>query len=322
MTLRKTAVLLLLLGGTALALSACKPADDDEANVSVVKSMLGENWSSSAWENASTDTYTYDGSGRLVTLTEENWSGSAWVNSGKEVYTYDGSDRVTEKLEQTWSGSAWEDNERTLYTYALGRLSEERDQNQVGSAWEDESSWDYSYDASGKLVGADGYDESGATPVLDDQIVWTYDANGRVIEETKQHDSGSGLQNFILYEYTYDPGTGLLDTMFVSFWSSGWSESLRTRYQYTAGGRISRMEISSDQGVNWTTRIDVDYSGDQLVTETFSTWNGSAWAPSSRHTYSWGTAGGRVLPEHSHNEPLRQNLFKLYGEELNRYLGQ
>jgi hypothetical protein len=259
----------------------------------------------------------------MTTQIEKSWTGSAWENDQRTTYTYDGENHVTEKLEENWNGSSWVNFRRTQYTYVGGRLDQDMEQSWTGSAWQNEKRQDYTYDAAGKLTQADRYDYTGGiNPVLEDRWTWAYDADGRVLSETKEHDSGSGLANSIRYVYTYVAGTGQLDLQTIEFWSmSAWNESIRSRYSYGSDGRISQMEISTDGGTTWAYRSVMAYDGWRLVTETMETWNGSGWDPSGRNQYGWGSAFGRVLPEHSDNNPLRLTLFRLYGEEINRYLG-
>jgi len=312
-----------------LLLPACSSKEDEDGGsifYYVLVSILSQSYNGSSWDDSDRDSHSYDGSGRLVSTLEENWTGSAWVNDDRTSYTYDGQNRVVEMLEEQWNGSTWVNYRKTLYTFAAGRLTQELEQSWTGSAWQDEERWDYSYDGSGKLTQGDGYDYTGGiNPNLEDRWTFTYDSNGRVLSEIHEHDSGGGMQNVTRYQYVYVAGTGRIDYQTYESWSVGsWSEALRSRFNYNAGGRIQSLEISGDGGGSWSYRGDLAYDGSgRLVTETFSVWNSgtSAWDPNSRDQHGYGSATGRILPDHSGNNPLRYLLFKIYGEEINRYLG-
>ncbi|MFZ1682652.1 MAG: hypothetical protein WAU88_00845 [Candidatus Zixiibacteriota bacterium] len=98
-------------------------------------SMVMQTWNGSAWVNYNQMIGTYS-SGRLTSMQSNNWSGSAWVNDQLDSYTYNGSGKMIEELSQSWSGSAWTNFSRTTSTYTGGGdLATTVDQTWQGGAW-------------------------------------------------------------------------------------------------------------------------------------------------------------------------------------------
>jgi hypothetical protein len=104
-----------------------------------------QEWDGSAWVN--TERFAQDGSDRTV----ESWDGAQWVFERKQTLTYDGSNRLVDLTETTWDGSQWVNDYRAVYVFdaSSGLRTEFRLDTWDGSDWANDHKQEYSFDSNG-----------------------------------------------------------------------------------------------------------------------------------------------------------------------------
>lgn len=115
--------------------------------------VVSQDWNleTSAWENASRYTNTYDDAKKIVSDLTETWVDNAWVNEFKSTYTYNGN-QVQESLDQEWETDKWVDTGKHTYTYTAANQLQQivSQQWDAGSSqWVNESRITFTYGSTG-----------------------------------------------------------------------------------------------------------------------------------------------------------------------------
>ncbi|HET6559137.1 MAG TPA: T9SS type A sorting domain-containing protein [Prolixibacteraceae bacterium] len=115
--------------------------------------LVSQSWNpeTSAWENSTRYTNTYDDARKIISDLTETWTDNAWVNELKSTYTYDG-EQLQESLDQEWETDQWTDAYKYLYSYmANNQLHQLVSQqwNAESSQWVNESRITFTYGSTG-----------------------------------------------------------------------------------------------------------------------------------------------------------------------------
>lgn len=142
---------------------------------------------------------------------------------------------------------------------------------------------------------------SGTAWVNISKNLYFYDSTNRLAYTIAQTWGGASWVNVSKNLYTYTSGTQVFSEE-MQMWdvtSSTFLPSSQTIYYYDGMGNKTQ---SINQVYNWTT-LSYDYSsrtlntystGNQLLSSTYATWTGSAWANNNMYTYAYDTAGNRI----------------------------
>ena len=129
------------------------------------------------------------------------------------------------------------------------------------------------------------------------KVLYFYDGTGKLVNKIYQAWGGSSWVNYTNDAYTYTADNRLYSDQY-QYWNSTTSTfnpSSQKVYYYNTAGKVTQ-EI--DQVYN-TTISAFDYSAkfsytysssNQLLTTTYSTWNGTTWDNSTMYTYSYDTS--------------------------------
>ncbi len=294
-----------------------------DINGNVLTELLGESWNTgtSTWENGGRNSYTYDGSGNLLTELEESWNTgtSTWVNIYRYTYTYDGSGNMLTELDEFWNSgtSSWRNYERLTYTYNGSNkiLTElEESWNTGTSTWVNNSRYTYTYDGSGNLLTelSESWNTGTSTWVNSDRYTYTYNGSNKILTElVESWDTTSIWVNTYRDTYTYD-GSGNMLSQSWDIWDGGtstwwnyesftydsggnvltWLELGVYRYTYAYdgnGNKLTELEESWDAGTStWVnhSKYTWTYDGnDNSVSEKREGWKNSNWQPALDEGY-------------------------------------
>jgi len=101
-----------------------------------ISEYLYQNWSGTAWENSSKDTYTFNTFGNVEEELSQTWDGAVWINDYLSTYSYNSNNLQSEYLGQTWDGAMWVNSVRGFYNYNSNNLvSEYIGQDWDGTVW-------------------------------------------------------------------------------------------------------------------------------------------------------------------------------------------
>jgi hypothetical protein len=118
--------------------------------------VISENWTGLEWRNFMMMTNTYDANGYLVnTLSQAFYAISpSWINSSQTNYTNNPDGTVNQSVMQTWDGvSAWTNSRRSTYTYnPSGKALTDLTELWLGSAWLNNNLETNTYDGSNYLT--------------------------------------------------------------------------------------------------------------------------------------------------------------------------
>ncbi|ALD21647.1 hypothetical protein AM218_11055 [Hymenobacter sp. DG25A] len=88
-------------------------------NAQQYTSYIEQTWGNNTWQNAFRHTFSYPGNGSSVEVTE-NWSGTAWVNATRLSLLNDAQHNLTNNREEIWQGAAWVITSETRYLIKYG----------------------------------------------------------------------------------------------------------------------------------------------------------------------------------------------------------
>ena len=118
--------------------------------------VVSENWTGLEWRNFMMMTNTYDANGFLVnTLAQSFYAISpSWINFSQTIYTNNPNGTVNQSVMQTWDGvSAWTNSRRSTYTYnPSGKTLTDLTEVWLGSAWLNNNLETNTYDGSNYLI--------------------------------------------------------------------------------------------------------------------------------------------------------------------------
>lgn len=122
-----------------------------------IQSELTETWTNGVWLNSLTDSYTYDGSGFLVTLWSKEWDVplNSWVDASQTHFSNNPDGSVNQFITQIYDPdeSIWSNAQRVSYTYnGSGKPLTVISENWTGLAWQNFMMVTNTYDVNGYLV--------------------------------------------------------------------------------------------------------------------------------------------------------------------------
>lgn len=233
-------------------------------------------YTSGTWRNEMRVRMVYK-TGKPDTVFYDTWStqgSGSWRLSSCIVYSsWNGNDvlNVTRYTRSFGRNAKWNNDWKTVYSYAGGNIKDSAHESWSNNAWVKERMKKYTW-TSGKLtqVDEDGKDASSNTWKPFYKAVYTYDANGRVIDIKNDANDNAG----------------------------GWKPYLRDTMMYISGNTTSapdtiiRLDASTGNYVNQF-KIAYQYKSNSLITRAIQySWNGTtAWVRAGQdttNTWNWG----------------------------------
>ena len=124
---------------------------------------------------------------RTVTI-EQTWREDAWVNETRVDFTSDPTSHSQETVQSEWDGTAWTLRTRSRVAYVDGRPVSytQESWDPMAETWRNTLVFEGTYTASGQVLTrtSKSFDASGGLLYMG-ETVYTYDADGRVISETR-----------------------------------------------------------------------------------------------------------------------------------------
>lgn len=231
-----------------------------------IMSSTDEFYDGMNWINSSGTNYEYDANGNLITETGFNWNfiSSSWEYSYEDTNTFNTNDKVTQTTYKSWDNTlnTFVNEEQETYTYVNGNLTEIIEESWMANDWVNEYRTTISYDGSlpdeiidYKWNGQWDLDErtvpafngttlematterrNGMVWELDSRVLYTYDSNDRLMEETYEDRNGSNWEEESSIEYTYDASGNLMTEVYKT---PGGGVSTTETYTYDNGALMS-----------------------------------------------------------------------------------
>jgi hypothetical protein len=194
------------------------------------------------------ESYSYDGLGRLISETYNDGSGY----SSTDTYEYNAANMVSK---DTYS-SGGTVSSYTVYNYNASNLTTTADQFDSTDALTGRTK--YYYDGSNKLTMMEDYSESG-TETLIYYTTYTY-SGGLLADESEYWENSGTPQLEYSYDYTYY-ASGLMATEVENSYSGGViSYTYTSAWEYNSTGAYTKYTWC-DNGVCTSEVIDYDSSG-------------------------------------------------------------
>lgn len=182
--------------------------------------VVSENWTGLEWQNFMMMTNTYDVNGYLVnTLFQSFYAISpSWINFSQTIYTNNPNGTVNQSVMQTWDGiSAWTNSRRSTYTYnPSGKTLTDLTEIWLGSAWLNNNLETNTYDGSNYLLNSldQTWDIILSAWKDNSQSIYTNNPDGTPYQIISQawNPITPGWNNEERITYTYSLPTGSHDT--------------------------------------------------------------------------------------------------------------
>ncbi|WP_400192881.1 T9SS type A sorting domain-containing protein [Hymenobacter sp. B81] len=181
------------------------------------------------------------------------------------TYVRDTAGRISSYLSEIWNGTAWQNSTRYVNVRdARGNITEQTHDNWVSNAWRGNTR----------------------------QVV-SYTAQNQYLQRLIYYDNAGSWSLYFDFQYTYD-GTHRLTQMESAYPSSGLATT-RTHYSYPGVGTLPNGILYQEkQGNMWVDKgreLNHVYDGQQRITSyELQQWDGLAWQPQERGTYTYDTA--------------------------------
>lgn len=265
--------------------------------VEVVEEAMG--FGQTEWRFESRSLQTYDGFGRLHTMTFQVWEVDEWVNQSLLTLSYNGSSQeLTQSLSQTWGDTSWVNNTRSFPTYSGGRLISDSSEfwYSVSMVWEPVAKTTFTYDGPGNLI--EILSQSWANDAWLDglRITNTYVGTNNTVSITQTWNINVWV-NINRTDRTFD-GSGNEILSVRSSWSgSTWNATHADTSRYVANRLVEVVHLTISNGL--VTRDLLTYDGNGNLTERLAEINFGAqlaaspndWTNSSRTAYVYIVSG-------------------------------
>ncbi len=215
-----------------------------------LQSMTEQKWQDNQWENISTDEYTNDSQGNLLTDTHESFPDS---NRTRETYTYNNESKVLTQLYESWDGN-WINKNRLTNSYdENGNQLTILNEKWTNNSWVGVARVTNTYNSANKILTfhTEIYDTINSNWINNGLSISTYDINNNLISYiSKSWLNGQWVDNYY-YDYTYDNNNSLL-TLTCKQNNNGavknvWQQS----YKNDSTGQTIQGEYFSWQGSSW-----------------------------------------------------------------------
>jgi len=172
-----------------------------------------QHWENNTWLNTQKWTFNYDTNGNMTEDLYQDWENSTWVNNDKRTFSFDTNGNMTEKLLQGWENETWVNLAQFTYSYdSNGNMTENLYQDWENSTWVNYWKWIYTYDEEAHLINASFYQWYDSWDYLG-SIIYTYDANGSLVEKVADYESGSYAPDHYKEIYSYDNDGDLIEVL-------------------------------------------------------------------------------------------------------------
>ena len=189
---------------------------------------------------------TYDGSGKLSTITYQLWESSSWVNETMATYTYDGEGHMTQVFGQAWSGAAWVNSSKWTATYSSGRVNSIIIQIWWSgtSIWKNEIKYTYAYDGNGNLTVWLVQEWEGDAWTNDSRFTDMYNASGDLIRTLIETWQSAAWANSVRHDYTCDASHREILAVSSVWEETDWVEALKDSSKYTGDLLTEEVEVN------------------------------------------------------------------------------
>lgn len=214
--------------------------------------------------------YTYNPSGKLLSVLSVNWENNEWVNSYKHTYIYEENSSI--KLELEWQNGEWQNSYQITTTYD----NNENKLNEIFKEWQNENWTNYF------------------------KITWSYDNNDNMLTETYQMWQTDTWSDYSKLNYVYDDEDYLTSYTFLFFENNEWVNFTKNTYAYNIDGSplsyfIEHWETSSSEWAPAYKGIhEYDDSGN-ITTTSEVIWQSNEWVNHERFSYTYDNSNNAII---------------------------
>lgn len=248
--------------------------------------LLREEKINSSWRNANKSVGLRDAQGNQTLFNSTDWDTTAgqWMTPSNEFiqsFGYDAQNRVTSRNSVVKNdGDVVMVMNRTYSYDANGRLNPARGldtifQGSVGIGLVGVDS--FVYDANGRMSERIFAREISGMYMISSRMLYTYNANGKLIETLVQDYNSSGMswEDNERFTYTWD-GNNMVVQLKENYNDPMWENSEVDSFFYT-GTKITKIVSYQDNSGSWDegSMELITYNGDKFATLEEYTWDGS-----------------------------------------------
>ncbi len=201
--------------------------------------LLNAQWSCSSdsvWVGVQKDTATYSSTNKMLYWAHyTSWANDDWVPSYKQTFVYDEADRMLINERYNWISNQWQGSFRYEYGYdEQGRQTYSATYNSwssVTSSWVGTTMTETMFNEVGQTVekklfnwGISGWDAF-------NRYLYTYNAEGRLIDQVVQSYCNNDWQNAMRYEKGYLGGTEIKSNTYAWI-DEAWQITSRSEKEY------------------------------------------------------------------------------------------
>jgi YD repeat-containing protein len=240
------------------------------------------------------DYFTYDGQGRLLTLTNEYFG----EFTNRYEYTYDASGNIIMHLYLKYANGAWQNYELTLIEYDANNLKTlYLLRKWINNEWVDSRKTDYTYNLDGYPLQITLSEwTSGSWKMLSRKTL-TYNEFNSVLSELTELDH-NGVWEYNYHHVSTYNAENRITSLLVKLWDNGaWlNETLNTMTYDSAGNKSTGLRQVWING-EWQNRTIYFYTYDTLgrvLTSLSQSWKNSSWVNSffndQEYNQNWGVS--------------------------------
>jgi hypothetical protein len=282
----------------------------------VLSSLRSDTWTGSAWQNATLQSNTHDGSGFLINSLTQIWNvpGLVWDDVSRSSYTNNGDGTAQQVVSQSWDGATWNDLSRITYTYnASKKVLTTQTEMSLGAIWMNSSLTTNTYDGSGFLTNelSQTWDLISSSWKDNTRSIYTNNADGNPSQVVDQHwDGVSTWTNTTRTTYTYNGSHKVTTATLDNYTSGNWVPFSQDTYSYDGSGfLITTVSQLWDSGLaSYKNSTQSSYTNNSDGTPSVvvtQLWNGSSYDNQSRFTYTYSEVTGT-------SEIIKEDDFIIY----------
>ncbi len=269
-------------------------------------SVLGQIWVPSSWVDETRQTYEYTNAGLMKKVVFQKIENSEWKTNMEVLYEYNVENQMVVNIMWFYEddgsilmGSKWEN------TYLGDKMDEgiSSDWDIDNAKWETDSKWQYEYN--GELVSKISDYQFVLAWVLSQQYTYTYDTQGKEIEELTEiwNETDNAFENSYITTTTYHQN-GKISEELSKRWdvdNQQWSEDNNSLFEYQYDANGNRIEYVSTMDFGFfvvKTKLQSEYDANNFLIEDLDfTWddNTSTWIESSKSEYTNDDEGNALI---------------------------
>ena len=175
-----------------------------------VRQTLNASWrcgADSVWIGVQKDTAVFSATGKQIYAAKyTSWANNDWIPSYKQTLVYDEADRLLLNERYNWSANKWKGSFRYEYGYdEQGRQTYSATYNSWSSTtnnWVGTTMTETVFNEMGQTAEKKLYNWNNGWTAFN-RYLYTYDAEGHLIDQIVQSNSNNGWQNALRYEKGY-----------------------------------------------------------------------------------------------------------------------